>query len=143
MEMRATVDEMRNKIKIGDWLSLQTLFDKLNKQLEKTMRVASLSVIPGFYFRALAVLEEAIESTFANKPAIKKMSSTNAKAFNSLRQRLKKHSRDDKKMEEGIARAKENPESTEEEMSSDSDSGLRLRLGGRGGEASKGGEEGG
>ena len=120
--MRATVDEMRNKIKIGDWLSLQTLFDKLNKQLEKTMRVASLSVIPGFYFRALAVLEEAIESTFANKPAIKKMSSTNAKAFNSLRQRLKKHSRDDKKMEEGIARAKENPESTEEEMSSDSDS---------------------
>jgi translation initiation factor 3 subunit C len=71
MEMRATVDEMRNKIKIGDWLSLQTLFDKLNKQLEKTMRVASLSVIPGFYFRALAVLEDAIESTFANKPAIK------------------------------------------------------------------------
>ena len=45
MEMRAN-DEMRNKIKISDCL-LQTLFDKLNKQLEKTMRVASLSVIPG------------------------------------------------------------------------------------------------
>ena len=92
MEMRATVDEMRNKIKIGDWLSLTTLFDKLNKQLEKVQRASNTSAIPGFYFRALATLEAAIESTFANKPAIKKMSSTNAKAFNSIRQRLKKHS---------------------------------------------------
>ena len=120
--MRATVDEMRNKVKINDWLSLTSLFDKLNKQLEKVQRASNTSAIPGFYFRALATLEAAIEATFANKPAIKKMSSTNAKAFNSIRQRLKKHARDDETMAAGIARAKEHPDSTEDEASSDDDS---------------------
>ena len=119
--MRATVDEMRNKVKINDWLSLTSLFDKLNKQLEKVQRASNTSAIPGFYFRALATLEAAIEATFANKPAIKKMSSTNAKAFNSIRQRLKKRFRDDAAMAAGLARAKAQPDSTEDEAS-DSDS---------------------
>ena len=118
--MRATIDEMRNKIKINDWMALQTLFDVLNKRLEKVMRAQGGGAIPGFYFRALATLDAAIESTFANKPAIKKMSSTNAKAFNSIRQRLKKHFRDDAVMAAGLARAKEHPDSTEDEAS-DSD----------------------
>ena len=108
-------------MKINDWLSLTSLFDKLNKQLEKVQRASNTSAIPGFYFRALATLEAAIEATFANKPAIKKMSSTNAKAFNSIRQRLKKHARDDETMAAGIARAKEHPDSTEDEASSDDD----------------------
>ena len=33
--MRATVEEIKNKIKVNDWISLQTLFDKFNKQLDK------------------------------------------------------------------------------------------------------------
>ena len=63
MEMRSTVDEIKNKIKINDWLSLQTLFDKLNKQLEKVMRTQEGSSIPKFYFRALANLEAGHVST--------------------------------------------------------------------------------
>ena len=117
LEVRATIDEMRNKIKINDWMALQTLFDVLNKRLEKVMRAQEGGAIPGFYFRALASLETAIERMFANKPAVKKMSSTNAKAFNSLRQRLKKHARDDPAMAAGMARAKENPDSTADELS--------------------------
>ena len=50
--------------------------------------------MPKFYYRTLVTLEENIEITFANKEAKKKMSSTNAKAFNALRQRLKKHSKE-------------------------------------------------
>ena len=84
IEVRATIDEMRNNIKINDWMALQTLFDVLNKRLEKVMRAQGGGAIPGFYFRALAVLDAAIEQTFANKAGIKKMSSTNAKAFNSI-----------------------------------------------------------
>ena len=85
------------------------------------MRAQGGGAIPGFYFRALAVLDAAIEQTFANKAGIKKMSSTNAKAFNSIRQRLKKHFRD-AAMAAG-RRAKAQPDSTEDEASdSDSDS---------------------
>jgi translation initiation factor 3 subunit C len=103
IEARAITDEMRNKIKNNDWISLQTLFDKLNKQLERVMRAQyeSGGGVPKFYYRALATLEDSIEATFANKPAIKKMSSTNAKAFNAMRQRLKKHQRDDPTVEAG------------------------------------------
>ena len=39
-ELQTTADEIKNKMKINDFLSLQTLFEKLNKQLEKTQRVA-------------------------------------------------------------------------------------------------------
>jgi hypothetical protein len=41
-EMRATVDEFKNKIKINDWMALQSLFDKFNKQLDKIMRSAEV-----------------------------------------------------------------------------------------------------
>ena len=127
IEARAIADEMRNKIKNNDWISLQTLFDKLNKQLERVMRLQNEvgGGVPKFYYRALATLEDAIEATFANKPAIKKMSSTNAKAFNAMRQRLKKHQRDDPTVEAGIRAAHEKMESTDEDESepeSDSDS---------------------
>ena len=124
--MRATVDEMRNKVKINDWLSLTSLFDKLNKQLEKVQRASNTSAIPGFYFRALATLEAAIEATFANKPAIKKMSSTNAKAFNSIRQRLKKHAGTIRRWRRACAR-KEN-RSPPRRRCPPTRLGLRLRL---------------
>lgn len=39
-ELQATSDEIKNKMKINDFLSLQTLFEKLNKQLEKTLRTS-------------------------------------------------------------------------------------------------------
>ena len=39
-ELEATSDDIKNKMKINDFLSLQTLFEKLNKQLEKTLRVS-------------------------------------------------------------------------------------------------------
>lgn len=39
-ELKSTSDEIKNKMKINDFLSLQTLFEKLNKQLEKTLRVS-------------------------------------------------------------------------------------------------------
>jgi translation initiation factor 3 subunit C len=52
---------------------------------------------------------------------VKKFSSTNSKAFNSIRQRLRKHQRDDASMAAGVAAAKEKMESTDEEMSDASD----------------------
>ena len=42
---------------INDWSAIQSLFDKLNKQLEKSQKVADQAVLPRVYIRLLVELE--------------------------------------------------------------------------------------
>ena len=109
---------MQNKVNINDWSSVQSLFDKLNKQLEKTQKVTDALGVPRVYVRILVELEDNLKKTLADKDAKKKMSPTNAKALNTMRQRLKKHN---VAFQEQIDKFRENPESTEEEPSDDSE----------------------
>ena len=105
---------MQNKVNINDWSSVQSLFDKLNKQLEKTQKVTDALGVPRVYVRILVELEDGLKKSLADKDAKKKMSPTNAKALNTMRQRLKKHNIS---FQEQIDKFRENPESTEEEDS--------------------------
>lgn len=117
-ELAKSCDEIRNKMKVNDWSSIQTLFDKLQKQLEKAMKAANLLGTPRVYIRILCELEDYLNDTLGNKDMRKKMSATNAKALNIMKQRLRKHLPE---YGEQMAKWRENPVSESEEDEEEED----------------------
>uniref|UniRef100_A0A7S3VP13 Eukaryotic translation initiation factor 3 subunit C n=1 Tax=Dunaliella tertiolecta TaxID=3047 RepID=A0A7S3VP13_DUNTE len=119
VDLGACCEDIRNKMKINDWLSIQSLFDELNRRLDKYQKYQGMAA-PRMYIRMLVELDDFLNDTMANKDIKKKMSSTNAKALNAMRQRLKKHI---PMFAELVEKYKENPESTDEEEEEDEEEG--------------------
>lgn len=59
---------LQNKMHINDWAAIQTLFDKLNKQLERTQKVTQSLGVPRAYVRMMCELEDFMAKTLAGAP---------------------------------------------------------------------------
>ncbi|KAG0198473.1 Translation initiation factor 3 subunit c [Mortierella sp. GBA30] len=93
-EIEQAVNSMANGQKINDWVLAQNEFDRANKAIQKAAGIIAQTGIPKFYIKAVAELEKAIQSALEKeKSASKKMNASNAKALNSMKQKVKKNNR--------------------------------------------------
>ena len=72
-----------NARKIGDWVNVNTEFDRILKTYQK----AQIS-FPAFYLKSIASIEDSIKLAATDK---KKMNALNAKALNAMKQKIKKY----------------------------------------------------
>ncbi|KAL1957305.1 hypothetical protein VTO42DRAFT_6094 [Malbranchea cinnamomea] len=91
-ELEGTVRLIENAEKINDWAVISTEFDKLNRQVAKIIQTGST---PKLYIKAIADLEDLVnETTAKQKTSAKKMNASNAKGFNTVKQRIKKNNKE-------------------------------------------------
>ncbi|EWC44189.1 hypothetical protein DRE_06934 [Drechslerella stenobrocha 248] len=90
-EIEGSIRLIDNARKINDWVVISQEFDKLNKL---AIKGGHGDIAPKPYIKAIADLEDFMNETLAKeKTASKKMNATNAKALNSIKQRLKRNNR--------------------------------------------------
>ncbi|KAJ2899132.1 putative eukaryotic translation initiation factor 3 subunit 8 protein [Zalerion maritima] len=91
-ELSQTIKAIENGSKIGDWNTVATEFDKLNRQVSKIKDSGST---PKIYIECISDLEaKVLEASEKQKVTPKKMNAQAARGFNTLKQRLKKNNKD-------------------------------------------------
>ena len=89
-QLEGVIKLIDNAIKINDWSSISTEFDKLNKQVIK-VSAATDNKPPKTFVKTIADLEDFMNETIAKqKVTPKKMNATNAKGLNAMRQKIKR-----------------------------------------------------
>ncbi|PAV62509.1 hypothetical protein WR25_00139 [Diploscapter pachys] len=124
-ELKDILKQIRNARNNKDFTRASSAFDDLVKVYEKSRTVFARQGIstPRFYVRNLVELEDYANTLFEDKDAKAALSKINAKAFPSLRQKIRKYTKE----LEGVAEYRVNPdpigyESPEEEGEEDDES---------------------
>src|SRR4051812_8766533 len=71
-------------------MQLMIEFDKLQRGLLKADSIIKQEGVPRFYIRTFCDLEDHVNSAAQDKDSIKKMNSSTSKAFNTMKQKIKK-----------------------------------------------------
>ncbi|BGP16846.1 hypothetical protein JCM10213_003334 [Rhodosporidiobolus nylandii] len=104
-EVDASVKTIENGAKINDWVTISNEFDKLVRLVSR--QITTADPIPTGFYKILSSLDEMVASAQNNR---KKMNATNAKALNSMKQKVKKVQREH---ESALNRYKADPEAFE------------------------------
>lgn len=89
-DMRSIAKGINNGQKNGDWVMIQNEFDKLVKALNKAASIIAREKVPRFVIRCLVQLDDHIKNFVKNKDQIKKLNPSSAKAFNAMKQKVRK-----------------------------------------------------
>ncbi|POV93922.1 hypothetical protein PSTT_17119 [Puccinia striiformis] len=109
-EIDASVKIMENGAKINDWVVISAEFDKLVRLITRQANAAD--PLPVSYLKVILSLEESQIAVNENAAVKKKMNATNAKALNTMKQKLKKTIRENEAI---IEKYKADPEAFEKE----------------------------
>ena len=128
-ELHTIIRQIRNHKKIKDISKMLSGFENLTRAFQKAKLVIEReenNKIPTFYLRCLVELETFVQETWEDREGRKNMSKQNSKSLATLRQKLRKYSKD---YETEINNYKKNPveddekeEESEDEESDESDS---------------------
>ena len=94
-ELRNAVKQLRNHMKVNDFQNVSTDYEALLKGLRKAQASKGVSDddgTPRIFIRAITELEKYIETVFAE--GTKKLKENKAKAFNTLRSKVRKGNKD-------------------------------------------------
>jgi len=109
--LQTSIKNMRNSMKINDLSKIQTEYENLTRDYEKSKTVIAKEGIPNFFIKILGDLEDYLQQQWEDTNGRKKLSKLNAKALASLRQKLRKYNKD---FETKIKEYKENPSKFDE-----------------------------
>ncbi|QUC21031.1 uncharacterized protein UV8b_05272 [Ustilaginoidea virens] len=91
-ELEASIKQIENGQKNGDWTLISAEFDKLGRQVA---RMQDSGKTPKPYIRIIAELEDFMNETLAKqKVTPKKMNATQARGLNAVKQKMKKTSKE-------------------------------------------------
>lgn len=120
-DLNAIVKQIKNFRKIRDFAKLLTAFENLTKAYTKAKPVIDKEeggVAPRFFVRCLVEVSDLIDQCWEDKELKKNMNKNNSKALTTLRQKLRKYTKD---FESAVAKYKESPDTREEASGSDED----------------------
>ncbi|KAA1086443.1 Translation initiation factor 3 subunit c [Puccinia graminis f. sp. tritici] len=109
-EIDGSVKIMENGAKINDWVVISAEFDKLVRLITRQANAAD--PLPVSFIKVILSLEESQTAVNENAAVKKKMNATNAKALNTMKQKLKKTIRENEAI---IEKYKADPEAFEQE----------------------------
>ncbi|CAM9198305.1 unnamed protein product [Lampetra fluviatilis] len=115
-ELNNIIKAIRNAMKIRDMTRCLEEFEHMGRAYLKARAIVDKEGVPRFYARILADMEDCVSEVWEDKEGRKKMSKINSKALISLRQKLRRYSRD---FETEIANHRKNPVQSDEEGDSD------------------------
>ncbi|KAJ1478147.1 eukaryotic translation initiation factor 3 subunit 8 N-terminus-domain-containing protein [Baffinella frigidus] len=87
-EMQDTLKNLNNAKAINDWNAISAEFQKINQQMQKAQALINQNGVPMFYISAMVKLADLVENTMKDKEKVKKMSKTNAKSLNAMKQNI-------------------------------------------------------